>query len=97
MDELKKTSLSLALVYGVHFLSTQIYSNVCVAGGIHGFLSGIFTTASPWCHLILNTMQMTESSYGTMVVTGVTRLIVGSVMSHTNQKPKTEKDEEKIE
>jgi hypothetical protein len=42
-------------------------------------------------------MQMTESSYGTMVVTGVTRLIVGSVMSHTNQKPKTEKDEEKIE
>jgi len=95
MDELKKTSLSLALVYGVHFLSTQIYGNVCVAGGIHGFLSGIFTTASPWCHLILNTMQMTESSYGTMVVTGVTRLIVGSVMGRTEQKK--EKDEDKIE
>jgi hypothetical protein len=40
-------------------------------------------------------MQMTESSYGTMVVTGVTRLIVGSVMGRTEQKK--EKDEEKVE
>lgn len=97
MDELKKTGLSLALVYGVHYLSTQIYGNVCVPAGFHGILSGIFTTASPWCHLILNTMQMTETSYGTMVVTGVTRLIVGSVMNPTKQKAKEEKDEEKIE
>ena len=45
-------------------------------------------------------MQMTETSYGTMVVTGVTRLIVGSVMGPAGgigQKPKEEKDEEKIE
>ena len=100
MDELKKTGLSLALVYGVHYLSTQLYGNVCVPAGFHGVLSGIFTTASPWCHLILNTMQMTETSYGTMVVTGVTRLIVGSVMGPAGgigQKPKEEKDEEKIE
>ena len=100
MDELKKTGLSLALVYGVHYVSTQLYGNVCVPAGFHGVLSGIFTTASPWCHLILNTMQMTETSYGTMVVTGVTRLIVGSVMGPTGaagQKPKEEKDEEKIE
>jgi hypothetical protein len=97
MDELKKTGLSLALVYGIHYVSTQLYGNVCVPSGFHGVLSGIFTTASPWCHLILNTMTMTETSYGTMVVTGVTRLIVGSVMSRTEQKPKEEKDDEKIE
>jgi hypothetical protein len=97
MDELKKTGLSLALVYGVHYVSTQLYGNVCVPAGFHGVLSGIFTTASPWCHLILNTMQMTETSYGTMVVTGVTRLIVGSVMGPAGQKPKQEKDEEKVE
>ena len=97
MDELKKTGLSLALVYGVHYVSTQLYGNVCVPSGFHGVLSGIFTTASPWCHLILNTMQMTETSYGTMVVTGVTRLIVGSVMGPAGQKPKVEKDEEKVE
>jgi hypothetical protein len=45
-------------------------------------------------------MQMTETSYGTMVVTGVTRLIVGSVMDPrgtANQKPKQEKDDEKVE
>jgi hypothetical protein len=97
MDELKKTGLSLALVYGVHYVSTQLYGNVCVPAGFHGVLSGIFTTASPWCHLILNTMQMTETSYGTMVVTGVTRLIVGSVMGPAGQKAKQEKDEEKVE
>lgn len=100
MDELKKTGLSLALVYGVHYVATQLYGNVCVPAGFHGVLSGIFTTASPWCHLILNTMQMTETSYGTMVVTGVTRLIVGTVMGpagSAGQKPKQEKDEEKIE
>ena len=100
MDELKKTGLSLALVYGVHYVATQIYGNVCVPAGFQGILSGIFTTASPWCHLILNTMQMTETSYGTMVVTGVTRLIVGTVMGpagSTGQKPKAEKDEEKVE
>ena len=97
MDELKKTGLSLALVYGVHYVATQIYGNVCVPSGFQGILSGIFTTASPWCHLILNTMQMTETSYGTMVVTGVTRLIVGTVMGPAGQKPKAEKDEEKVE
>ena len=97
MDELKKTGLSLALVYGVHYVATQLYGNVCVPSGFHGVLSGIFTTASPWCHLILNTMQMTETSYGTMVVTGVTRLIVGTVMGPTGQKPKQEKDDEKVE
>ena len=97
MDELKKTGLSLALVYGVHYVATQLYGNVCVPSGFHGVLSGIFTTASPWCHLILNTMQMTETSYGTMVVTGVTRLIVGTVMGPAGQKPKVEKDEEKVE
>ena len=97
MDELKKTGLSLALVYGVHYVATQLYGNVCVPSGFHGVLSGIFTTASPWCHLILNTMQMTETSYGTMVVTGVTRLIVGTVMSPAGKKPKQEKDDEKVE
>lgn len=100
MDELKKTGLSLALVYGVHYVATQIYGNVCVPAGFQGILSGIFTTASPWCHLILNTMQMTETSYGTMVVTGVTRLIVGTVMGPAGtagQKSKAEKDEEKVE
>ena len=97
MDELKKTGLSLALVYGVHYVATQLYGNVCVPAGFHGVLSGIFTTASPWCHLILNTMQMTETSYGTMVVTGVTRLIVGTVMGPAGQKQKEEKDEEKVE
>ena len=97
MDELKKTGLSLALVYGVHYVATQIYGNVCVPAGFQGILSGIFTTASPWCHLILNTMQMTETSYGTMVVTGVTRLIVGTVMGPAGQKQKEEKDEEKVE
>jgi hypothetical protein len=97
MDELKKTGLSLALVYGVHYVATQLYGNVCVPAGFHGVLSGIFTTASPWCHLILNTMQMTETSYGTMVVTGVTRLIVGSIMEPRGSKAKQEKDDEKVE
>jgi hypothetical protein len=32
-----------------------------------------------------------------MVVTGVTRLIVGSVMGPAGQKPKQEKDDEKVE
>ena len=97
MDELKKTGLSLALVYGVHYVSTQFYGNVCVPGTLQGIFTSMFTIASPWCHLILNTMQMTETSYGTMVVTGVTRLIVGSVIGTTGQKPKEEKEDEKIE
>jgi len=99
MDELKKTGLSLALVYGIHYVATQMYGNVCVPSGWQGVLSGAFTLASPWCHLILNTMQMTETSYGTMVVTGVTRLLVGTVMSRTGQEPspKVKKDEEKVE
>jgi hypothetical protein len=100
MDELKKTGLSLALVYGVHYVATQMYSNVCVPSGWQGVLSGAFTLASPWCHLILNTMAMTETSYGTMVVTGVTRLLVGSVMNRTSQDSapaKAKKDDESVE
>jgi hypothetical protein len=90
MDELKKTGLSLALVYGVHYVSTQFYGNVCVPSGFQGILSGIFTTASPWCHIILNTMQLTETSYGTMILTGVTRLVVGSITDTKNTQTKVE-------
>ena len=92
MDELKKTGLSLVLVYGVHYVSTQFYGNICVPSGFQGVLSGFFTTASPWCHIILNTMQLTETSYGTMILTGVTRLVVGSLTGEIEKEKEKEKE-----
>jgi hypothetical protein len=86
MDELKKTGLSLGLVFGIHYVATQFYGNVCVPSGFQGLISSIFTTASPWCHIILNTMSLTETSYGTMILTGVTRLVVGSLTGGEKEK-----------
>ncbi len=50
-SELKKTGLSILLVYSTHYGTAKLYNLVCVPDGISGYLFGFVTTASPWCNL----------------------------------------------
>lgn len=79
MDEIVKTGLSLGLVYVTHYGSTKLYDAFCVPDGIAGFLQGMITAASPWCRLTLNIMSMTEESYSSLVLMGVSRVVIGAL------------------
>lgn len=79
MEEVAKTALSLGFVYMTHYGSAKLYDAFCVPDGITGFLQGMITTASPWCRLTLNIMSMTEENYSSLVLMGISRLLIGGL------------------
>lgn len=73
--------LSLFMVYTTHYSSAKIYDSLCVPDGPGGYIQGFFTTASPWCRLILDLMKSTENQYSTAVLVGISYLAMKSLES----------------
>jgi hypothetical protein len=67
---------SLLMVYTTHYSSAKIYDTLCVPDGPQGYIQGFFTTASPWCRLVLDIMKNTENQYSTAVLVGISYLVV---------------------
>jgi hypothetical protein len=76
LSELKKTGLSILLVYSTHYGATKLYNVVCVPNGLMGYVFGFVTTASPWCRLLLEIMKLTENQYSTIILIVLSRLIM---------------------
>jgi hypothetical protein len=67
------------LVYSAHYGTAKIYDNVCVPDGIQGYLQGFITTSSPWCKMALDIMKTTENHYSSVILVGVSRLLLSGV------------------
>ena len=76
VSELKKTGLSILMVYSTHYGATKLYNVVCVPNGFLGYLFGFVTTASPWCRLLLEIMKLTENQYSTIILIVLSRLVM---------------------
>ncbi len=76
LSELKKTGLSILLVYSTHYGSTKLYNLVCVPDGLMGYMFGFVTTASPWCRLLLEIMKLTENQYSSIILIALSHLIM---------------------
>ena len=65
----------IATVFATHYVSSNLYSYMCVPMTLQGFLTSIVTTASPVCAGILNVMNLSSQSYSLAVAGGVSLLI----------------------
>lgn len=76
VSEVKKTGLSILVVYSSHYATTKLYNVVCVPNGFVGYFFGFVTTASPWCRLLLEVMKLTENQYSTIVLVVLSRILL---------------------
>lgn len=79
MESISKSVLSALIAYSTHYGFTKFYSKVCVPDGIIGYLQGLVSTGSPVCQAGMTIMTNTQVSYSSMIIMGITRVIVDVV------------------
>lgn len=77
----KKILLSLlpiVVVFGLHYVSTHLYAQICVPWGMEGFFLSILTTSSPICSGLLNTIVFSSHSYASLIAAGLSIFFAAS-------------------
>ena len=64
------------IVFVTHYVSSNVYASVCTPCTLVGFLQSLVVTGSPFCGVLMQIMQTTQSHYGILVVG------VGTAMMH---------------
>ena len=81
MEIVLKNVASAALVYTTHYVSTKVYSYICVPDGIVGYLNGFISTGSPVCSAGIQLISSTQTTYVSMVLMGISRLIIDAALT----------------
>jgi hypothetical protein len=76
MNSIVRTILATIIAYTSHFSITQLYTTFCIPLGFYGYIQGILTMGSPICGSLLSIMTYTQSTYGTLVITGISSLLL---------------------
>ena len=76
---LVKGIISALISYSAHYVATKSYSAACVPDGVYGFLQGLVTSGSPVCQVGIQVMTATQVSYSTVIMMGISRLILDTV------------------
>jgi hypothetical protein len=79
MEAILKSAASALLAYSTHYGVTKIYNHICVPDGLIGYLSGIVSTGSPVCQAGIQVISNTQVSYSSMILMGITRIVVDLV------------------
>jgi len=79
MEAVTKSVASAMIAYSAHYASTKLYNYFCVPDGLMGYLSGIITMGSPVCAVGVQIISSTQVSYSSMILMGISRLIVDVV------------------
>ena len=80
MEPIIKFATTAALTYSAHYGIAKIYNMICVPDGLMGYVYGIVSMGSPICQVGLQAMTNTQVSYSSMIMTGITRLVVDYIM-----------------
>lgn len=79
MEAILKTAASALLAYTTHYSVAKLYNFACVPDGIIGYLSGMISTGSPICQAGVQILSNTQMSYSSMILMGITRIVVDLV------------------
>jgi len=89
MEVIIKNVASALLAYSAHYAATKFYNYACIPDGFVGYLSGLITTGSPVCQAGIQVISNTQVSYSSMMMMGITRIIVDVVAPGAPVMPKT--------
>jgi len=77
---LTKAIISALISYTAHYTATKVYSAACVPDGVYGFLQGLVTSGSPVCQVGIQVMTATQVSYSSVLMMGISRIILDNVI-----------------
>lgn len=89
MESILKSVASTGIIYLAHYATTKYYNHFCIANGTWGFISGLFTTGSPMCHVAVTVLQNTEIAYTSAFSIGLTRFILDAMNIKSPTPPST--------
>jgi hypothetical protein len=70
---------SALISYSTHYGVAKLYNTACIPDGIWGFLQGMVTSGSPVCQVGVQLMSATQVSYSSVVMMGISRIILDVV------------------
>jgi hypothetical protein len=79
MEVILKSAASAIIAYTAHYASTKFYSYACVPDGWMGYLNGLITTGSPVCQVGVQLISSTQTSYSSMLLMSISRILVDLV------------------
>jgi hypothetical protein len=85
VEAISKALLSAAIAYSAHYSVAKVYNEFCVPDGLWGYFQGMITTGSPVCKVGMDIMSNTQVSYSTVIVMGVSRIILDWVAPGTSE------------
>ena len=80
MEPILKFVAAALLTYTTHYGVAKVYNYACVPDGILGYMYGFVSMGSPVCQVGLQAMTSTQVSYSSMIMTGITRIIVDYIV-----------------
>ena len=85
MEAILKTAASALVAYTTHYGIAKFYNFVCVPDGFWGYLNGMISTGSPVCQAGVEVLSHTQVSYSSMIMMGITRIIIDVVAPGSSQ------------
>jgi hypothetical protein len=76
MNAVVKTILATLLTYSTHFGISQLYTSICIPEGFYGYIQGFMTMGSPLCSSLLTVMTHTQTTYGSLIITSLSGLLI---------------------
>ncbi len=76
MQAIGKGLATMLLVYSVHYSVAKLYNHFCVPDTVYGFFQGMISTGSPVCMGGMEILKSTQTSYGSLIMLGTSRLFV---------------------
>jgi hypothetical protein len=80
IEPIVKFAATAILTYSAHYSIAKVYNMVCVPDGLMGYIYGIISMGSPLCQVGLQAMTSTQVSYSSMIMTGITRLVIDYII-----------------
>ena len=76
MQAIGKGLATMLLVYTTHYSVAKLYNYFCVPDNVYGFFQGMISTGSPMCMGAMDILKTTQTSYGSLIMLGTSRLFV---------------------
>jgi hypothetical protein len=76
MQAIGKGLAAMLLVYTTHYSVAKLYNHFCVPDTVYGFFQGMISTGSPVCMGGMEILKSTQTSYGSLIMLGTSRLFV---------------------
>ena len=79
MQAIGKGLATMLLFYTTHYSVAKLYNYFCVPDSVYGFFQGMISTGSPMCMGAMEILKTTQTSYGSLIIFGTSRLFVDTI------------------